>query len=56
MGGGSGYGRREWILEEGVDMEGGSGYGRRGGYGRWEWMWQEGVDMGGITQLKNSSK
>ena len=36
MGGGSGYGRREWIWKEGVDIGGGSGY-----------VWEEGVDVGG---------
>ena len=29
MGGGSEYGRKEWVWEEGVNMGGGSGYGRR---------------------------
>ena len=53
MGGLSGYGRIEWIWEEGVDMRiwggGLSGYGRGGGsgFGRREWIWEEGVDMGG---------
>ena len=29
LGGGSRYGKREWIWEEGVNMGGKSGYGRR---------------------------
>ena len=37
MGGGSGYGRSEWIWEEGVDMGGGSGHGMG------ELRWEEGV-------------